>query len=130
MILELENFNLLTSLKIFLGSSAVEQVTVNHLVGGSIPSQGAIFKKTELCFIFLKMVNCEEKRTMMASTISRSFFLPIYCLKKIYDLQLELRSSNPSRGEKKFPHKFHNINSSLDFIDENNSRINIKLAKY
>lgn len=28
---------------VFLGSSAVEQVTVNHLVGGSIPSRGAIF---------------------------------------------------------------------------------------
>ena len=26
---------------IFPGSSAVEQVTVNHLVGGSIPSRGA-----------------------------------------------------------------------------------------
>lgn len=30
--------------KVFLGSSAVEQVTVNHLVGGSIPSRGAIFR--------------------------------------------------------------------------------------
>lgn len=28
----------------FLGSSAVEQVTVNHLVGGSIPSRGAILQ--------------------------------------------------------------------------------------
>ena len=39
---------------LFLGSSVVEQVTVNHLVGGSNPSQGAIFKK---------MVYCEENRT-------------------------------------------------------------------
>jgi hypothetical protein len=34
----------------------------------------------------------------MGSTISRSFFLPIYWLRKIGDLQLELRSSNPSQG--------------------------------
>ena len=41
MILELRDFILLKHLHIFLGSSVVEQVTVNHLVGGSNPSQGA-----------------------------------------------------------------------------------------
>lgn len=30
-------------LPMFLGSSAVEQVAVNHWVGGSSPSRGAIF---------------------------------------------------------------------------------------
>ena len=63
MILEFENFILIASLKIFLGSSVVEQVTVNHLVGGSNPSQGAIFKKMKQSFVFLKMVYCEGKRT-------------------------------------------------------------------
>ena len=91
----------------------VEQVTVNHLVGGSNPSQGAILKKLKHIFIFLKMAYCEKKRAKMASTTSRSFFLPIYWLRKIGDLQLELRSSNPRREEKKLhSHKFHNT----DFI--------------
>jgi hypothetical protein len=30
----------------------VEQVTVNHLVGGSNPSQGAIFKKVKQVLFF------------------------------------------------------------------------------
>ena len=63
MILELRDFILFASLKIFLGSSVVEQVTVNHLVGGSNPSQGAIFKKTEHSFIFPKIIHYEEKKT-------------------------------------------------------------------
>jgi hypothetical protein len=71
----------------------------------SNPSQGSIKQS----FVFLKMVYCEGKRTMMASTISRSFFLPVYWLRKIYDLQLELRSSNPRHEEKNFLHKFYNI---------------------
>ena len=39
---------------IFPGSSVVEQVAVNHLVGGSNPSRGAIFFKTLFQDIFSK----------------------------------------------------------------------------
>ena len=41
-------------LKLFPGSSAVEQTTVNRLAGGSNPSRGAILYKT---FIAIKDIN-------------------------------------------------------------------------
>lgn len=41
---------------IFPGSSVVEQVAVNHLVGGSNPSRGAIFLKTFIQDIFFSKV--------------------------------------------------------------------------
>jgi hypothetical protein len=63
----------------------------------------------------------KERKPPMGSTISRSFFLPIYWLIKKGDLQLELRSSNPSQGAKIFTTKstiliLQNSFHSLGFI--------------
>ncbi len=44
----LNEFYQLNKLVLFPGSSAVEQLTVNQLAGGSNPSRGAIFK----CYVF------------------------------------------------------------------------------
>ena len=115
MILELRDFILLKHLHIFLGSSVVEQVTVNHLVGGSNPSQGAIFKRWNIVLSFQWSFIAKEREPQMGSTISRSFFFQIYWLRKIGDLRFGLRSSNSSQGAKTPYPKIYNILLSIDF---------------
>ena len=54
-------------------AQSVEQMAVNHWVGGSSPSRGAYFKKKLLGFFFFTLKNVHRKK----STVTRAFLLSV-----------------------------------------------------
>ena len=61
--------------KVFLGSSAVEQVTVNHLVAGSNPARGAIYFNekaisTEVAFSFAGIRVAKTRKIILSAIMT------------------------------------------------------------
>lgn len=66
----------------FLGSSVVEQATVNRLVAGSNPARGAIFTKKFICrtLSYKRMLFISVKRERNDSTIYGSSLMSFGCM--------------------------------------------------